>query len=849
MIAGEKPTAALRRVNALHRGPDPVRPLRVLRGDVSPRLEACVAAAIAVGTADRTRSAADLVRALEACASEYGVSVAPWRRLYWRAPRRVAAAAIVLAAGVVATGYWFVRRTATPPADPRRSAAAVSLAGVAIDTSRIVVLPFEHRGSAVRSTDEDDHLRDALKRWNGVDAVDRLDTREAVARHDTAHLTATVARDIGNALGAARYVRGEVSHDGDTVMMRVGLYDTRTGVALASAASPIGRGRNNAVFDTLALRLLFPTIPESTVARLRLTTHSRPALQAYARSQTAIAAWDLAGADSALTSATTYDPSFALAYLWLAQVRSWREMAPATWQFAAHHAFAARATLGPRDRRVADALAASAALDSAKACALWRGLTTEAGATTDFAAWYGVARCDFFDRTVVRDRRSPSGWSFRSSYHHATEAYRRAFEILPAIHREFRSSWYMNVKHTLRTQRTQLRIGTAQRPDTGQFLAYAAWSTTGDSLEYVPYPMRAFEEGRAEVVPATSRQAAEHQQAVFLDIATTWRIAFRPSADALLAVAVALDERGDSTAVDSARAARRLAEDAGDAASRLRAGAEEVWMVVNRSVPNDPGRLEKARALADTLLRAAAARAPDSTEAVALASLAALTGRVRLAARYARDAGDLVLGPANLRPTVRALQAYAALGEPVDSIGALATRLWRAPGTATTADRARWMRRTATMAFPVYHDSAVRELARSGDYLAVIESAWLDRDTSTIRRRLTMLHEARRVTAPEDLKLESLYPEAWLLASMGDVGAALEWISPTLDAQARSSTENLQSVVAAGAFVHGMVLRAQLASRVGRVAEATRWARAVLALWGDADELKAIVKEMKRLAK
>jgi hypothetical protein len=159
------------------------------------------------------------------------------------------------------------------------------------------------------------------------------------------------------------------------------------------------------------------------------------------------------------------------------------------------------------------------------------------------------------------------------------------------------------------------------------------------------------------------------------------------------------------------------------------------------------------------------------------------------------------------------------------------------------------MRRTATMAFPVYHDSAVRELARSGDYLAVIESAWLDRDTSTIRRRLTMLHEARRVTAPEDLKLESLYPEAWLLASMGDVGAALEWISPTLDAQARSSTENLQSVVAAGAFVHGMVLRAQLASRVGRVAEATRWARAVLALWGDADELKAIVKEMKRLAK
>ncbi|HEY2377932.1 MAG TPA: serine/threonine-protein kinase [Gemmatimonadaceae bacterium] len=850
MIAGEKPTAAATRVREGHRGVDSVRPLRNMRGDVSPRLEASVAAAIGIVKADRTRTAADLARVLELCAREYGVSITPWRRLYWRAPRRVTSALIVSAAAIVIGGSWVVRRAISAPS-VGQAAAEVTLAGGAMDTSRVVVLPFAHRGIVTAPIGEDDRLRDALKRWEGVDAVDRLETRDELAHHDTAHLTATVARDIGRALRAARYIRGEITRAGDSSIVRLGLYDTRTGVALANATSGAGRARGDSVFGALAVQLLFPGIAESTVAELRSATRSRPALQAYARSQAAIASWDLARADTALTSAINYDQRFALAYLWLAQVRSWREMSPATWQFAARRASAARVTLGPRDRRVADALTAMAALDSLKACNVWRGLTTTRVGASDFAAWYGVARCEYFDRTVVRDPRSPSGWGFRSSYHHATDAYRRAFQILPAIHREFRSSWYSSLKRTLRTQRTQLRLGVAQRPDTGQFLAYPAWSEAGDTLAFVPYPMRAFEEGRVEVVPATSGQAAEHQRQVFLDIATTWRAAFRPSADALLAVAVALDEAGDSTAVDSVRAARRLADEAGDAPARLRTGAEEVWMLVKRSVPHDPHRLAAARLLADTLIRDAGDRVTDSTQALALASLAALTGRVHRAAWYARGAEDLVRAPAELQATVRALQAYAALGAPPDSISALASALWTAPAkTATISDRARWMRRAATIAFPVYHDSAVRELARSGDFLAVVESAWLDRDTVMIRQRLSTLRTARTVTAPEELKLETLYPEAWLLASMGDAPTALGWITPTLDAQARSSIENLHSVVAVGALVRAMALRAQLASRAGRTAEAATWARAVIALWSDSDrELQGVVREMKRLAK
>ena len=853
MIGGVAPVAAAPRLAALMRGADPVSPLRGLNADVSPKLEACVGDAIATEKNKRIATAGELVRRLEACARDYGVAVAGWKRLYWRAPRRVAAAAVVGAAAIAAGAYILVRRV-VPPVAPPATPGSVTLAGSPVDTSRIVVLPFEHRGGAPALADEDDRVREALRRWDPVVPVDRLETRNALARRDTAgeHLSATAASEIGRAVRASRYVSGEVTRDGDSTVLRAGLYDTRTGIALANAVVriPSVRARSDAPFVEIADRLLFPDLPQSTVVTMRAATHSRPALQAYAEGEAAIAAWDLERADAALERATNYDQQFARAYLWLAQVRSWRELSPARWQFAAHRAIAARSSLGARDRRVAEALTALAALDSAKACDIWRSLTRNPGEESDFAAWFGVAQCEYYDRTVVRDPRSPSGWSFRSSHHHATSAFHRAFQILPAIHREFRASWYFRLKGILRTQRTQLRFGTALRPDTGQFAAYPSWSASGDSLEFVPYPVHAFELGRTDIVPPTLREAVAHQRAVFLDIATTWRAAFRPSADALLAVAVALDEAGDSAAVDSVHAARRLADEAADPAARLRTGAAEVWILVKRSLPNDVRRLEAARALADTVLRSAAERVTDSTEAIALASLAALTGHPHKAARFARRSADLVLVPGEVAGTVRGLQAYAALGGPVDSIRALATSLWRSSASGKPGDRARWMRRAATLAFPVYQDSAVRYLARTGDFLAVAENAWLDRDTATIRKRLLPLREGRKLAAPEDLKPEALYPEAWLLASVGDTATALDWISPMLDAQERSSIENLRTVVTAGALVRAMVLRAELANRLGRKAEATQWARAAATLWSGADDdLQPVVREMKRLAK
>jgi tRNA A-37 threonylcarbamoyl transferase component Bud32 len=850
VITGAAPVPAAPRMAAMARGPDPVAPLRELRADVSPRLEACVSTAIAVEKRKRIATAGELVRRLEACARDYGVAVASWKRLYWRAPRRVAAAVGVMSILLVAAGSLLVRR-AVPPAPPP-APASVTLAGEAVDTSRIVVLPFGRRGIVRDVTDEDDRMREALQRWQGIEAVDRLETREALARRDTGHLTPMAARDIGRVLRAARYVSGEVTREGDSSVIRAGLYDTRTGAALANAIvrTTAHRSSLDAAFDELADRLLFPDVVESMVTEVRAATRSRPALQAYAESRAAIDAWDLERADAALTRAINYDQRLALAYLWLAQVRLWRGMSLATWQFAVNRAAAARSILGSRDRAVVDALSSYAKNDSATACHLWRRLTIRPNERRDFAAWYAVALCDYNDHVVVRDARSPSGWAFRSSHHHATQAFRHAFEILPAVHREFRTSWYSSVKRLLRTQPSQLRFGVALPPDTGQFGAFPSWSKTGDTLEFIPYRLSAFEAGRTDVIPGTVAEAVWHQRRALFEMATTWRAAFKPNADALLAVAVALDELGEgAAALDSVQSARKLADDASDQGARFRTGAAEVWMRIKQSIPNDPTGLVKARLLADSLLRVTPR---DSGAMIALASLAALTGRAHLAALYARSAGEsMTTAPQALWPTLRALDAFASLGAPADSIRALATALRHATvPSGNTEDPARWMLRAVTLAFPIYRDSAIGILAGDGHYIAVAEQAWLEHDTATIRQRLMPLSVARRTVLAEDIKLERLYPEAWLLASIGEKALALQWLTPTLDAQVRASTETLRTVVGAGALIHAMALRAQLAAELGHEAESRKWAGAVIALWGEADDdLRPMLREMKQLAR
>jgi len=239
-----------------------------------------------------------------------------------------------------------------------------------------------------------------------------------------------------------------------------------------------------------------------------------------------------------------------------------------------------------------------------------------------------------------------------------------------------------------------------------------------------------------------------------------------------------------------------------------------------------------------------------------LASLAVLIGHADRAAALLRlDTSVDPMSPAFVPPAPRALLAFASAGGPVDSIKKLEVEI---SNTILSVDAARrqdatrqWLVRPIALAFPVYQSRLIADLGATGDVLAEMDAAWARRDTAHVRQRLQALRDGRRSLTAEALKLEAVYPEAWLLADSGNPRAGLDWLAPTLDAQSRASAKTLSDVVGAGVLIRAMALRATLASAAHDDASAAQWARAVTTLWADADPFlqQTVVRPMARLAK
>jgi len=271
------------------------------------------------------------------------------------------------------------------------------------------------------------------------------------------------------------------------------------------------------------------------------------------------------------------------------------------------------------------------------------------------------------------------------------------------------------------------------------------------------------------------------------------------------------------------------------------------------SVPSNIAGLDSARGLADSLVRSYVAPASDMN---ALASLAELIGHAHDAARFARrfpERQDEAV-PLAVAAAAQAMLAFAAVGGPLDSLRAVERSLTSAirasvPSPQQDGARARWLGRAATLAFPKYVSAAVRDRSIGSDPLSVAEAAALTHDSAAIRRNLQLLREGRKSALPEDLKPEAAYPEAALLASIGDTRNAIDWLDAVLEAQSRTSPEILSEPAGAGSLVSAMILRAELADRVGDRAAAVRWARAVTTLWRNADPfLQPVVQRVAAIA-
>jgi DNA-binding SARP family transcriptional activator len=732
-----------------------------------------------------------------------------------------------------------------------RARARTSVA--AVDAAQYVVLPFGVQGRAARGS-LTPHvssvlMHDELGHWNDVRLIDSQRAHDVVARRG-APRTLTDAKHMARELGAGKLVWGELTLLGDSVMVEAGVYDVRRhdrAVAWKSVRVAPDLSDAPAKFAELARELMGAAPDDGGGGE----TASLAAARAYQEGRAALAGWDLRRARAALERAVSLDPGYAHAHFWLAQVLSWSGAEPAEWKDHAARATAGTQALSAPDRSRAGALLALAEGRHPDACRTYAALLVRD--TTDFAAWYGTGECNARDPRVVRDARSPTGWSFRGSYARAVDAYGRALRLVPSAFLAFRRAGFARLNELLITDARGVRMGYALTRDTVGFAAYP--SLQADTVAYVPYPFEQFQSLAQTSVPGTRAEAVRHNRKVLLSVVSSWARAFPRSAEAREAHALGLEavgsiaaaRQGEPSAASELAAARRLAE-GGDARIGLGVAQVRLWLK-QREFP-------RAKALADSVLAGAAAA--GSHDAQRLAPLAALTGRAALAAellrRSASDGIPVAGRPGDIPVPVleedAELLVYDALGMSAEAAEAerrveRAIHIWIEPARREEA-------RTALLSIPRRLAgargvaAASRAPLRTTDRLLEMQQALAVGDREAVAAGMQRLRQLRADRRPGDATLDAVVAEAQLLLTAGDTTGASEGLDASLEALATLSPELLDRVPEAASVPRAMLLRVETALSRGDDRAVRHWVDALSILWADADRpLKERVRRLR----
>jgi tetratricopeptide (TPR) repeat protein/TolB-like protein len=742
----------------------------------------------------------------------------------------VAAAMVVAGAAV-----WRWRAPATPPLNPRR----------------YVVLPFRHIGNPGTGRLNGDGcarmLGDAMSRWRGV-----LVTNEMVVNDVwTLKRPVTVADAMraARSLGAGRVAWGTVVSVADTVEVRAAVYDASDGEPSGRQYIVTLRGAKanlDSAFAALADSILVGgRLADAPVAAIGTT--SVDAVRKFLDGREAMGHFDLRTAERHFAEAAALDDGYALAHLWFARTLAWEgAVDPSAWEPMAARAVAHGATLPPSERLHAQALLDLAMGQMPSACSRYRALISRD--STDFGAWLGLGDCQARDTLVVRDPRSPTGWSFRGSYHTAIGAYRRALTLVPSFHSAERGAAFGRLSNrVLFVEELRRRGGYSAAPEPTRFVAFPSF--LADTLGFVPHPY-ASPGARVAARPASGGQAISWSIGVYRELMAQWAAAFPADADAQESYALALEasagipgQEGEvPEALDHARRAQRLAD---STRQQVRLSATVTRLLLKN------GDVDGARAAADSALRAYPA--PGPYEAGYLAGLAALTGRARRTAQLLATAseeqehqpfvtaeGRRALIPPTLASSALALRGYAALGGPRDSLKATYDRVQRLIDERVPAPQRPGMRTMLlgwslglayTELLPV-----VREPVDPGlNLVLAMRSALAAGDTAATRRVSAELRaRAARFTigVPD---IDGVYQNALVIGQLGDDTLAARMLDEALSGLPRSRRILLLVVSQAAAVPRAMLLRAELASRAGDPASFERWARSATVLWGDAD--------------
>ncbi|HEY8851346.1 MAG TPA: protein kinase [Gemmatimonadaceae bacterium] len=798
----------------------PPRALSVYR-NVPPKLESVIMRALQMSAADRYQTADEFVKALRAIPAEdlerSGTYSRRLRDLMASPAWRVAAGTGVL---VLAFALAFTSRRTLA----HRNSVTAS------DTTRLVLLPLEGATARTAQWHDDDLLHQALSRWRGLYVADQFQVADGVRRVGAVEST-DKADELARSLGAGRYMRGRLTEGGDGWRAHVALYEIGNERPLYAATEklPSDFAAAAQAYERLADSVLLRGGGGGPAPGTGGGTLSLPAVQAFGRAQTALDQWDLTAADSALQAASAFDPDFARASLWMAQVRAWRGLPRTSWSLVAERALALSGQLSQRERDLTSALVFLGNGEYARACDVYSRLRDRND--HDFAAWYGLGQCRMMDNIVIADPASPSGWRFRANVARAMAAYARAFEILPSVHRGYERGAFESLGSLLLV--SQNLVAGHRQTDSAVF--YGRLGLVGDSLVMVAFPWQEVFSGDPASIPPGFSEALARRRADFRRIAAGWSAAFPENAAAKHAVAAALELLGDASSIDTIRLARRLER---DSTRRVRLAAQEVVLLVKFGVGGDLKRLAAAHALADSLLATTATRRRG--EAGALASVAALSGRCSLIDALVRD--SVVVGypgvPASLLAEANVLAARLAMGCRLQdpTLRSVWMLIERMIGKTTGEDRGRLeqmlLYRPVVLAPLVDRDVTERLTRSTHDELLLAARAVARGDRNGARAALALVAKRSDPGAPTpDITLARA--RLWLDA--GDSTSAAKTLDTSLGAVLSYGAVDLADPVNAGALVSMMVLRGELAGARSDSTAARFWRSASRTLWSTAD--------------
>ena len=829
MLTGQLPHGGITPTQVMaHRMHKKPKRIRQHRKDVSRRVDAVLARALAPDPAKRFASARAFADELSSVALTSSVEVKRQRLVSWLG----GAASVAVA---VAAINWY--RTPDP---------------VPLDPSLYAVLPFAHDDAAARFLGGDHCqllLSNAFSHWRGVRLVNQMQANSAYEEV----VGRGVRPTLDQILDAARRVRaasaawGSVRAVGDSVYVTAALYDVASGESIREwqVAIPAGLDGMSAKFRQLADTLLLHVAGAPATADA-VGTQSIDAWRAYAEGHRALAEWDLPAAQGGFTKATELDPDFAHAWLWLVQSINWsRLFARADWRDAAARLVAVSEKLPPSEREFARALLELAEGRFQDACGRYRAIV--AVDSTNFSAWFGLGECQSLDRLLVQDRASPSGWRFRASQHSAIEAYRRALSLTPSTYMAFRGRAFDRLQSLLFTNPMQFKRGFIVRGnDTTIMGAFPA--LVADTLAFTPYTMAQLFEFD-QVRPPTLEAAVARNRTILQGITQSWTRAFPRSADATEAHGRSLELVGALTSPASDNARRRFMRARAlttDADQRTRLAVAEVRVLLKSRDFAAAGRL------ADSI--AAATPAADADHPGARAAMAALGGRFRLAADLSAQgaadytlylpSGRLLRPPLAVGAAAMRVEIYAAFGASSDTLRALSDQLrreierWLPP-----ADRAEPTRvvleNVAALGFEqlgpgAYHDSSTL-------WLAGVQRMALRGDRRALTASLDSL-------VTDDLaNARSVFHGARMALRVGDSARATAALDNFIAGLPADGDHLLVDPTEVAPITRILALRAQLAQ--GRdAARARQMAAAVLALWRRPDpELADVLRDMRQI--